>query len=240
MSSGRFISKLTINRNSLYRRRPRWTSSKPWTTAAILNDLARRIINRNLDTTGPPLHQDCFDFLAVLDQNDQMSNNLEESLWDVLCRMRRAKLESEFRVRGLLTQLTEADQSEQAVSKEISYKRAVITGLDKKIGELKEKKHINMINRTVQLVIKRGAIEVNLTGALSDFEDAILIAKSEVDEINNLIRRAGTKKLAAMNTSAIFRRKVLHKEWEHEGKRLFGNVWEDEMKDIEFLFQFSS
>lgn len=130
-------------------------------------------------------------------------------------------MESEFKVRGLLTQLTEADQSEQGLSKEIGYKRAVITGLDKKIAEVKEKKHVNMINRTVQLVLKRGAIEVNLTGGLMDFEDAILIAKSEVDEINNLIRRAGTKKLAAMNTAAIFRRKVLHKEWEHQGERLW-------------------
>lgn len=71
--------------------------------------------------------------------------------------------------------------------------------------------------RTVQLVIKRGSIEVDLTGRLIDFDDAILIAKSEVDEINKLIRKAGAKKLHAMTNFAIFRRKVLHKEWEHQG-----------------------
>lgn len=129
-------------------------------------------------------------------------------------------MESEFRVRSLTAHLSEADHAEQALSKEISYKKMALVAWDKKMTEVKENKHVNMINRTVQLVVKRGAIEVDLTGRMSDFDDVILIGKSEVDEINNQIRKAGTKKLAAMNNAAIFRRKVLHKEWEHQGKRI--------------------
>lgn len=132
--------------------------------------------------------------------------------------MRRSKVESEFRVRALTALLSEADQAEQAMSKEISFKKLALVGLDRKMSEVREKKHVNVINRTVQLVVKRGAIEVDLSGKLSDFDGVILIGKSEVDDINNMIRRAGLKKLAAMNNAAIFRRKVLNKEWEHQGR----------------------
>lgn len=132
--------------------------------------------------------------------------------------MRRSKVESEFKVRALNAQLSEAQLAEQGLSKEISCKKMSLVALDKKMTEVRDKKQVNMINRTVQLVVKRGAIEVDLSGRLVDFEDAILISKAEVDDINNMIRRAGAKKLAAMNNAAIFRRKVLHKEWEHQGE----------------------
>lgn len=177
---------------------------------------------RNTDTVGMPLFQDCYDFLNLLEQHDQSSNCpniMDERLWDLLCRMRRAKVESEFRVRALAAQLSEAEQADASLSKEISHKKLALVALDRRMTEeVKEKRHTNNINRTVQLVLKRGAIEVNLTGRLKDFDNVVLIARSEVDEINKTIRKSGAKKLAAMNNAAIFRRKVLHKDWEHRGK----------------------
>lgn len=202
------------------RRRSRWTP-KPWTTAAIFNDMARRIVAKNVEISGPPLNSECFEFLNLLEQNDQMSNCpniMDERLWELLCRMRRTKMESEFRVRAITAQLTEAEQADQSLSKEVSHKKMALVAFDRRIAEVRERKQENMLNRTVQLVVKRGAIEVELQGNLSDFDDAILIAKSEVDQINRMIRRAGTKKLAAMNNAAVFRRKVLQKEWEHQGE----------------------
>lgn len=183
--------------------------------------MARRIIARNNDPAGPPLHRDCFDFLHVIDQHDQTTNCpniLDERLWDLLCRMRRSKLESEFKVRAVATQVTEAEEGNQGLAKEITQKKLILASMDKRIAEVKEKKHENMVNRIIQLVMKRGALEVDLMGQLKDFEDVLLVGQSEVEDINSLIRKAGAKKLTAMNSAATFRRKVLHKEWEHQGE----------------------
>lgn len=183
--------------------------------------MARRVVSRNVDPTGAPLHEESFEFLSVLEQHDQPANCpniMDERQWDLLCRMRRAKIESEFKVRALTAQVAEAESAEQSLSREMSYKKADLVALDKEMMELRQDKQVNMINRTIQLVAKRGTIEVNLTGRLSDFDDTILIAKSEVDDINRMIRRTGGRKLKAMNNAAIFRRKVLHKDWEHQGK----------------------
>lgn len=100
----------------------------------------------------------------------------------------------------------------------MSYRKVRLGALDKEFLQIKDGKQVNMVNRTIQLVVKRGAVEVKLTGRVTDFDDSILIAKSEVDNINQMIRRTGTRKLKAMNNAAIFRRKVLHKQWEHQGK----------------------
>lgn len=100
-------------------------------------------MNRHLDQTGPPLHQDCFDFLNVLEQHDQLTNSpsiIDDRLWELLCRMRRAKIESEFRVRSLSAQLMESESAEQALTKEISYKKGALVALDRKIADVKEKK----------------------------------------------------------------------------------------------------
>lgn len=107
--------------------------------------MSRRVINRNLDQNGPPLHQDCFDFLNLLEQHDQVTNCpsiMDDRLWDLLCRMRRAKIESEFRVRSLSAQLIEAETAEQALTKEITYKKGTVVVLDKNISDVKEKKVI--------------------------------------------------------------------------------------------------
>lgn len=71
--------------------------------------MARRIVNRNLEPTGPPLPEDCFEFLNALEQHDQpmnCPNIMDERMWDMLCKMRRAKIESEFKVRAITAQLT--------------------------------------------------------------------------------------------------------------------------------------
>lgn len=185
-----------------------------------MNDMARRLSTRDPEPSGPPLHDECLEFLNILEQHDEITNCpnvMDERLWDLLCRMRRLKIESELKVRALTAQLIEAQHGEQALSKEIAHKKMTLVALDKQMAEVREKKQVNMVNRTAQFVVKRGQIEVPLTGRLSDYEDVILIAKAEVDEINKTIRVVGSKKLVAMNNAAIFRRRVLQKEWEHEG-----------------------
>lgn len=73
-----------------------------------------------------------------------------------------------------------------------------------------------MLNRAVQIVLQKGLVEIPLTGRIEDFHDCILIHRSDVDDINIIIKKAGLKKLAAMKHAAIFRRKVIVKEYEHK------------------------
>lgn len=65
---------------------------------------------------------------------------MDDRLWELLCRMRRTKVESEFKVRSLSAQLLESETAEQALTKEIGYKKGILIALDKMIADVKEAK----------------------------------------------------------------------------------------------------
>lgn len=43
-------------------------------------------------------------------------------------------------------------------------------------------------NRSVQINMKRGIVEIPLTGHLTDFDNAILLHSSDVHDINQIIK----------------------------------------------------
>lgn len=55
------------------------------------------------------------------------------------------------------------------------------------LDRLREDKRIFMQNKEIQIVIKQGLVEVKMTGAISDFENAIMVNRKEVENINAII-----------------------------------------------------
>lgn len=88
-------------------------------------------------------------------------------------------------------------------------------------------------NRNVQIVMKRGLIEVPMSGKMFDFNSCILIHRTDVDDINVVIKRAGSKKLKAMVNAAQFRRKIIAQEWDHKALKLKIRDLKDQVKMIE-------
>lgn len=46
----------------------------------------------------------------------------------------------------------------------------------------------NLRNRTIQVVMPRGIIEVPLTGHIGDFDGNVLLNTSDIDNINDIIK----------------------------------------------------
>lgn len=126
----------------IFKRRPKWIM-RAWTTPAILMELARRIIARDSSDAGQPLPVECFDFLKLVDQLDGYShapNGVDENLWQILCKMRRVKIESEFKVKSCGIQLAEAEATANCFLKEINSRNLMVGSLDKKLEDLREKR----------------------------------------------------------------------------------------------------
>lgn len=129
----------------VFRRRPKW-QMRAWQTAAILQDMARRVNAADITVNGPPLPQDCFEYLQLIEQVDKFSNApnlMDQSLWQILCKMRRVKIEIEFKVRSLGALMAEAEASVNAFVREINAKRAKVIHFEKKLEELVEERVIN-------------------------------------------------------------------------------------------------
>lgn len=175
----------------IFRRRPKWTA-RAWQTASILTDMARRIINADAtQNRGAPLPDECFQFLLQIEQADRAAmapNVLDAQQWRVLCRLRRIKLEMEFRVRAVGAQVADAESSVNAFVREIAGRRQKLGRLEAQLTELVAERNEHLVNRNVQLCMRRAGVEIALSGLQADFSDAILLHRSDVMDINEIIK----------------------------------------------------
>ncbi|XP_052889623.1 cilia- and flagella-associated protein 43 [Anopheles moucheti] len=221
----------------IFKRRPK-TQLRSIVTVSVFQDMAKRIVAKKTAGTHGNLllPKECQDYLAHCETLDQPSNcpaGMDSSLWQTLIKMRRIKIESEFRLKSCELMLSDAEAAIAAFQREITNKRNVLTSLDQSLEQLQNDQFEAATNRTVQLVMKRGWIEIQQSGRTSDFERCVLIHRTDVEDINAIIRRAGTKKLNAMVNAALFRRKIIYQEWEHRALKLQLRDLRDQLATVE-------
>lgn len=74
---------------------------RAWQTPAILLDMARRINTADSSADGPPLPEECFQYLGLIEASEKFSNApnlMDQASWQIVCKMRRIKIETEFKV----------------------------------------------------------------------------------------------------------------------------------------------
>lgn len=220
----------------IFKKRPK-AQLRAVVTVSIFQDLAKRITAKKASQpSNILLPQECVDYLAACDSLDQTSNSpagMDTNLWQTLCKMRRIKMESEFRLKSCEIQLADSEAALNAFQKEITSKRNSLSAIESKLQDLLNKKFEDSTNRNVQIVMKRGLIEVPISGKMTDFNNCILIHRTDVDDINVIIKQAGSKKLKAMVNAAQFRRKIIAQEWEHRALKLKIRDMKDQVKMIE-------
>ncbi|CRL02421.1 CLUMA_CG015140, isoform A [Clunio marinus] len=205
-----------------FKRRPK-LQMRAQITSSILLEVAKRVSSKKQCHQVTLLPPECLEYLHGIDLLDLVSSSttgIDSISWQILCKMRRIKIESEFKIKSLGLQLADAEATLTAYTKETINKRNYLQSIERSLVELKEARENDSINRYVQLVMRRGLIEIPLTGSFSDFKDSVLIHRSDVDDINRIIIKAGMKKLRALENAAMFRRKISMKEWEHKVLKL--------------------
>lgn len=172
-----------------FKRRPK-LQMRAQITSPILLDIAKRAASKKISQHAKLLPSECIEYLHGVDVLDQVASSttgIDSNSWQILCKMRRIKIESEFKIKSVGLQLADAEATLTAYTKEIINKRNHFQSIERNLVELKENRENDLINRHVQLVIMRGLIEIPLSGSFSDFYDSILIHRSDVDDINRYI-----------------------------------------------------
>ncbi|CAH0602825.1 unnamed protein product [Chrysodeixis includens] len=197
-----------------FKRRPKWHQRVTF-IPVVLNDLAMAVATGQRP---PLLHFDCVEYFKCMDQLDQLSNMptvMDENMWTTMCKLRRVKTENEIRMRALVQELAYVDNALNVWSKAIHARRTKLQGYQAKIVEHRETVEQTARNKTIQLVLPAGQVEIITTGHMSDFDDATLIPREDIEKINNLILKVGAMKLRMMRKQMDFRKGILSKEWEH-------------------------
>ncbi|XP_041975402.1 cilia- and flagella-associated protein 43 [Aricia agestis] len=197
-----------------YKRRPKWQARGNLTPAA-LQEMATAVVT---GVRPPLMHPDCLEFLKSVDQLDHISNMppvMDETVWSTMCRLRRAKIENEIRLRAMSAEVSCAESAANVWRAGVAARRSRAARARARVLELRQATEHDARNRTLQLVMRAGQVEIVSTGHIEDFEDAILLPRDEIEEINNVILQVGELKLKLMRQQVEFRKGILAKEWEH-------------------------
>ncbi|XP_075222313.1 cilia- and flagella-associated protein 43 isoform X2 [Lycorma delicatula] len=209
----------------LFKRRPKLQQHLP-ACHSLLDDLSQCILPSDPEVIKkfrlPDEYKEFLKNLIIFDDRQSFGSHVGVKIWDTFVNWRRKKIESEFKIRASEIAVKEAEKTVNKFSKEImkdskGYTKAVA---QEKINSIREEKLKMLHDFELQLIMKEGQVELNITGQRQDFNDCILINRSVIDHINSLVKDAGRKKIEAMYACADFHRIIILKEWEHKKLRM--------------------
>ncbi|EZA53241.1 hypothetical protein DMN91_004557 [Ooceraea biroi] len=215
-----------------YKKRPR-VGRLTTTSITYLTEVARCVTSNEKSDILP---DDCLDFLRGMDALDTMPRNLPPQInanhWRTMCKLRRAKVEVETKVRCCAIEMAEAEQtlsfyqkSMQTADNVVACKKVTLDNMEKSLAQLAEEME-------VQLVLKMGQIEVPLRGDPSDYADTVLVTRDELLRVNDRIVEAGKRKLEAMQKSIHLRKVVSKHEWQHACEKMMLDDLQQDLKDV--------
>ncbi|XP_022907276.2 cilia- and flagella-associated protein 43 isoform X1 [Onthophagus taurus] len=216
----------------LYKKRPK-TNLKTITTAYVLQELARCVVTKGRSAV---LGTEALEFLRAMDNMDLyvgIPNAVDEHLYEVVCKNRRLKIESELKIRGTSLDIAEAESTVAAYQNMLLKKKEYGRQLQSDLATLRNDRLNAAENMELQLMIKQGYVELIQTGSISDFSDAILICRKDVEDINDIILKGGNRKLKVMRDGMAFRRGILAMEWTHKKMKMQITDLEHYLKEIE-------
>ena len=148
--------------------------------------------------------------LEEMDRPVHCPENIDRASWNTMCKLRRDKIAMEDALRSLSKEVAEAEII-------VDQRKETNTAVESKIIELKkhqeeflQSKTELINNRQIQLMLKRGQVEVELDIMEPVSRDCLIITDSVIEKLNDDIVRLGEAKIQAMQESKEYRKGSLH------------------------------
>ncbi|KAH8257299.1 hypothetical protein KR038_006900, partial [Drosophila bunnanda] len=208
----------THEMTKLFKKRPK-LPPKVFNSVLICMEASNKLSGKPSQRTPFPLPTDVQDFinhLAEFDQPKQCPPQVDSKSWDTFVKLRRQKMESEMRLKGIGHQLLDSQTFCGHLQKGITTLRESKVEAQCNWDESVQHYLENMRNMTIQVTLTMGQVEVGVMGEFTNLSNTVLMHMDDVNDVNRQIKEAGNMKIRAMERVALFRRQVIFKEWEHK------------------------
>lgn len=214
-----------------YKRRPRISLKN--VAACDLVNLANYLTDHAESIYWPT---ECADYLKILDGLDARPSALPQSIdpvhWNHLIHLRRQKINMELKIKAQQLEIAAVERTINVFEGKIDACKSSAIQHRERLRRAQEERVMRELDQEVQLVLKRGQVEIDMHGERRDAADAILVPRSEILRVNEHIRAAGARKLNALKRMIDFRHKLATLEWEH---RCLRTRYQDLQEDLRFL-----
>ncbi|XP_023144342.2 cilia- and flagella-associated protein 43 isoform X1 [Amphiprion ocellaris] len=157
--------------------------------------------------------------MEELDAPENIPEGLKPWIWERFCHIRRAKVESEQKVKMRALTLAEMQAFLQRRRDEVIAAQQETKNLSEALESLHKEKNQNLMDTMVQLILKQGQVEVSTTDLTAECTDFILYHRSVVDDLRKEIRMLAEQKIASMVRCKNVRKGMIQLEWQHKVMR---------------------
>uniref|UniRef100_A0A1B0C1E3 Cilia- and flagella-associated protein 43 n=1 Tax=Glossina palpalis gambiensis TaxID=67801 RepID=A0A1B0C1E3_9MUSC len=209
---------LTTEMNRAYKKRPK-LPPKLMNSVLICKQLSLYINAKPQIRSNFPIAKDVLEYLDALKAMDNYAAappNVEMKQWEQFTKLRRQKVEAEFRLRAINLQIADAQGVSTNFTKSVYNLRNKKSAVLFKVQDYQEHYLAAVQNQTLELRLTMGQVETSVLGHVTHLQNCILMHEDDINDINQSILKAGQMKLKAMQRVAYFRRQVIFKEWEHK------------------------
>ncbi|XP_029425529.1 cilia- and flagella-associated protein 43 isoform X6 [Nannospalax galili] len=217
----------------LFKRRPRIHKQKTQTEASSLSPFGER-------PGSGKLNRDNFaQLMKAMDELDSTSNmpeGMDPLVWEHFCAIRRAKVESEHKVKQKAAGLMEMTAFLRRRLEDDETVQHEIERVFHELIRLQDDKAKFQVNLTIQILLKQGQVELENFQLILGYPDAILINKTIIEDLNSVIRTQGQKKVASMMESKEVHKGIYQIEWEHKKMEMQMEDLSQKAWDIQMLF----
>ncbi|XP_067277323.1 cilia- and flagella-associated protein 43 isoform X2 [Pseudorasbora parva] len=213
----------------LYKRRPRVQKMKTQTENNLFKEGA---LLGTAPSDGLSLMMKA---MEELDAPENMIEGLDPVVWERFCLARRAKVESEHKVKLKALNLAEMQAFLQRRTDEDEKAQLEIKNLIDELNGLCEEKMRFRLDSMVQIVLQQGQVEVEAEDFIADYTDALLIHRGVIEDLNSTIRDLGDQKIASMVECKDFRKGIIQQEWDHRRMRMHLEDLSNKARDIQTL-----
>ncbi|XP_059422267.1 cilia- and flagella-associated protein 43 isoform X2 [Carassius carassius] len=173
--------------------------------------------------------------MEELDAPENMPEGLDPFVWERFCLARRAKVESEQKVKLKALTLAETQAFLQRRTDEDEKAQLEIKNLIDELNSICEEKMRFRLDSMVQIVLQQGQVEVEAGDFIADYTNALLIHRKVVEDLNSTIRALGDQKIASMVECKDFRKGIIQQEWDHRRMRMHLEDLSNKARDIQTL-----
>ncbi|XP_077093181.1 cilia- and flagella-associated protein 43 isoform X3 [Siphateles boraxobius] len=213
----------------LYKRRPRVQKIK---TQTENNPFRERALLGTAPSDGLSL---MIAAMEELDAPENIPEGLDPVVWERFCLARRAKVESEQKVKLKALTLAEMQAFLQRRTDEDENAQLEIKNLIDELNGLCEEKMRFRLDSMVQILLQQGQVEVEAGDFIVDCTDALLIHRGVIEDLNSTIRALGDQKIASMVECKDFRKGIIQQEWDHRRMTMELEDLSNKARDIQIL-----
>ncbi|KAM4730166.1 cilia- and flagella-associated protein 43 [Anableps anableps] len=175
--------------------------------------------------------------MAEMDAPENMPKGLSPFIWEKFCVVRKAKVESEHRMKMKALNLAEMQAFLHRRSDEDNACLEEIELHFEALQSLRSKRNQHLMNTTVQVVLPQGQVETSTADWTAETAetDFIVLHKSVIDNLKDNIRRLAEQNIASMEARREVRKDIIQLEWEHRVMNKKIEDLNDKKKDMKML-----